>query len=170
MSTLAMLRAFWRDPFDPANNIRLFSAIDRHVPIEWWETQPPADPDIAWTLLGHVRKAVERAYPGEGWRWPEEQTFKSLWPTLTPRARWLVLFHDPLHVALEVEQDAAGEYELAVRLLTISDRIFACAGVPAMTAQLHRIYALLALSTLPVGCLRAGLAPVRGVLAGLWLR
>ena len=167
MSTLALLRAFWRDPFDPNNNVSLLSAIDRHVPGEWWETQPPEDPDVAWTLLGHVRRMVETFYPGEGWRWPEEAAFKSMWATLTPRARWLVLYHDPLHVVLEVDQDAAGEYELAVRLLSVPDRMLAHAGVPAMVVQIHRIYALLALSTLPVGCLRAGLAPVRGVLAGL---
>ena len=156
---------FLHNPFDPANNVALFSAFDRLFPDHG--PQPPEDPDAAWRMLCRARRDVERVF-GAGWIWPEEQAFKAAWPGLTPRARWLALYHDGLHATLDVEQDAAGEYELAARLLRGERKAFVGSGATDYFAGLHRLYGALALSTLPVGVLRAGAAPLRGAMAGLW--
>jgi hypothetical protein len=162
---LDLILALLANPFDPANNVALFSAFDRLLP-QPTERLLPEDPDAAWRVLCRVRGTVERSC-GAGWQWPEEQAFKTAWPTLTPRARWLVLWHDALHATHGIEQDAAGEYELAVRLLTMPSRWFRSSAMPSTLAGLHRVYGALALATLPVGMARAGTAPLRGALAGL---
>lgn len=162
---LDLFLALLANPFDPRNNIALFSAIDRRLP-QPTDRLPPEDPTEAWRVLCHIRAAVERTW-GAGWQWPEEHAFKSVWPGLTPRARWLVLWHDALHAAHGIEQNAAGEYELAVRLLSMPSRWFRISAMPKTLAGLHRVYGALALATLPVGVARAGLAPLRGALAGL---
>lgn len=164
MNVLDLALRFLHNPFDPANNVALFSALDRLLPD--FGPLPPEEPDAAWRMLCRARRDVERVF-GAGWIWPEEQAFKSAWPGLTPRARWLALYHDGLHATLGVEQDAAGEYELAARLLMGERRAFVGSGATAYFSGLHRLYGALALSTLPVGCLRAGVAPLRGVLAAL---
>ena len=156
---------FLANPFDPANNVAIFAALDRRLP-QPTDRLPPEDPAEAWRVLCQVRATVERTC-GAGWQWPEEQAFKAAWPTLTPRARWLVLWHDALHATHGIEQDAAGEYELAVRLLSMPSRWFRGGATPSTLAGLHRVYGALSLCTLPVGMARAGFAPLRGVLAGL---
>lgn len=165
---LDLVLRFLANPFDPANNIALFAALDRHLPepADADAKRPPDDPDEAWRVLCAVRLSME-GLGGQGWLWPEEQAFKAAWPGLTTRARWLVLWHDALHVALGVEQDAAGEYELATRLLLAPSRWFRGSAMPSPLAGLHRVYGALSLCTLPVGMARAGAAPLRGVLAGL---
>lgn len=165
---LDLLLAFLANPFDPANNVALFSALDRHLPPPDGDDVrlPPEDPDEAWRVLCVVRLGAE-GVGGAGWLWPEEQTFKASWPGLTPRARRLVLWHDALHVVLGIEQDAAGEYELATRLLMAPPAWFRGAAMPGPIARLHRVYGALSLCTLPVGVARGGVAPLRGVLAGL---
>ena len=162
---LDLLLALLANPFDPANNVAIFAALDRRLP-QPTDRLPPEDPSEAWYVLCQVRATVERSH-GAGWQWPEEQAFKATWPGLTPRARWLVLWHDALHATHGIEQDAAGEYELAVRLLTAPSRWFRGGAMPETLAGLHRVYGALALATLPVGVARAGIAPLRGVLAGL---
>lgn len=166
------LLAFLANPFDPANNVALFAAVDRLLPPPDGDDVrlPPEDPDEAWRILCAVRQGAE-GVGGGGWLWPEEQAFKAAWPGLTPRARLLVLWHDALHVALGIEQDAAGEYELATRLLAAPSAWFRGAAMPVPVARLHRAYGALSLCTLPVGVARGGVAPLRGVLAGLrWAR
>ena len=159
---------FLSNPFDPATNVALFAALDRHLPepADADAKRPPDDPDEAWRVLCAVRLGAE-GLGGQGWLWPEEQAFKAAWPGLTTRARWLVLWHDALHVLGGVEQDAAGEYELATRLLLAPSRWFRGNAMPAPLAGLHRVYGAMSLCTLPVGMARAGFAPLRGVLAGL---
>ena len=162
---LDLVRRFLADPFDPANNVALFSAVDRLLPAPDGKL-PPDDPDAAWRVLCNIRLGAE-AVNGTGWLWPEEAAFKAAWPGLTPRARWLVLYHDAHHVCLGIEQDAAGEYELATRLLFASSRWFRSEAMPDHIERLHRAYGALSLCTLPVGVARGGLAPLRGILAGL---
>lgn len=164
---LDLVRRFLADPFDPANNVALFAAVDRHLPPpDAADRLPPDDPAEAWALLCNVRLGVEGLVDG-GWRWPEEQAFKAAWPGLTPRARRLVLWHDALHVALGIEQDAAGEYELATRLLFATSEWFRHSAMPGSIAALHRAYGAMTICTLPLGIAHAGVAPLRGVLAGL---
>lgn len=164
---LDLLLSFLRDPFDPAVNVALFSALERHLPQpDGQDRLPPDDPDVAWRELCGIRLGVE-GLGGGGWLWPEEQAFKSAWPSLTPRARQLVLWHDALHANLGIEQDAAGEYELAARMLFATPGWFRHSAMPGAIAGLHRAYGALTLCTLPLGVARAGIAPLRGVLAGL---
>lgn len=162
---ITRLRAFMADPFDPQNNIALFSAFDRMLP-QSADLKTTSDPDAAWLGICAIRTHIERTY-GPGWKWPEEHAFKSAWPSLTPRARWLVTMHDALHVVLDVEQDAAGEYELAVRIIAARPALFRRHAVPPAAERALRAYGALALCTVPIGMTRAGLAPLRGVLAGL---
>lgn len=162
---LTRLRAFLADPFEPQNNVALFAAFDRWLP-QPTECLPPEDPDRAFRMLLDLRASIEESF-GRGWLWPEESAFKAAWPTLTPRARWLVLYHDGMHASLDVEQDVAGEYELAARLATMPARWFRGFSIPEANAGTLRAYGALALATLPVGMYRAGLAPLRGALAGL---
>ena len=162
---LDLVLRFLSNPFDPATNVALFAAADRLLP-QPVELLPPEEPDVAWRVLCAVRLGAE-GLGGQGWLWPEEQAFKAAWPGLTTRARWLVLWHDALHVLGGVEQDAAGEYELATRLLLAPSRWFRGNAMPAPLAGLHRVYGAMSLCTLPVGMARAGFAPLRGVLAGL---
>lgn len=163
---LDLILALLANPFDPANNVAIFAALDRRMP-QPTDRLPPEDPSEAWRVLCHVRATVERTCSA-GWQWPEEQSFKAAWPTLTPRARWLVLWHDALHATHDIEQDAAGEYELAVRILTVPiGYTLRRHAVPHSAERALRVYGALALATLPVGVARAGLAPLRGALAGL---
>lgn len=165
MTTLDRLTHFWRDPFDPVNNVALFAMLDRAVGPAWRGETPPDDPETAWKRLrAYMRLAGDPG--GAWWQWPDEAEFKAAWPALTDRARHLALYHDLCHVELNVGQDAAGEYELAVRLLAgdTPEFLLSCVSAPK---GLGRLYGALAISTLPLGCLRAGTAPLRGVLAGL---
>lgn len=145
------LLRFLRDPFDPVNNVLLFTRFVE----PWLPTWVPADDAPCLDAVLESFDGWRESHPE--YQFPDEARLREIWSQLGPASKELVYTHDTNHIVRDVRQDAAGEYELAVLMLLDPDH------------RLDRAYAGLALTTLPLGILRSPngpTAPIRGVVRG----
>lgn len=134
-------------PFDPQNNLLLF---DKFVS-RFFDTDIVAD-DVEAVLQRF--ESYRQLYPDT--TFPTDDDVRAIWDDLQVSSKYLVATHDIEHALRDVDQDVAGEYELAI-ILALQPR-----------NSVDRIYGVLAASTLTLGILRShSTKPIQGIVKGL---
>jgi ubiquinone biosynthesis protein Coq4 len=138
---------FLLHPFDPQNNLLLF---DKFVS-RFFDTDIVAD-DVEAVLQRF--EIYRQLYPDT--TFPTDDDVRAIWDDLQVSSKYLVATHDIEHALRDVDQDVAGEYELAI-ILALQPR-----------NSVDRIYGVLAASTLTLGILRShSTKPIQGIVKGL---
>jgi len=138
---------FLLHPFDPQNNLLLF---DKFVS-RFFDTDIVAD-DVEAVLQRF--ESYRQLYPDT--TFPADDDVRAIWDDLQVSSKYLVATHDIEHALRDVDQDVAGEYELAI-ILALQPR-----------NSVDRIYGVLAASTLVLGILSSqSVKPVQGITKGL---